>query len=254
MEADTSDLKQELTKGVQEVVVSQQQQGITLSEDDRQRAVLLATRLAMPKSDQFDTEDPWQPVNVGQNDGFFPVLDAMAADVVAKIGGGANVIVVPDAFSMQHENIALFVKAVKLQRTNYARMIRNDASRFGNVDTTRLIQIMGDMTTPVLLIKEKAVKSMDLFAWGTLIHELGHKLSANETGAVFAHEVGMLIVARGDKDTKTWLYATNKLNVERWRYIARTATDTGIDELIALLKGVLEEADMLEFLKIRAEK
>ncbi|HEY3753296.1 MAG TPA: hypothetical protein VGL80_29250 [Pseudonocardiaceae bacterium] len=199
-----------------------------------------------------DGSDDINPVD-GAQAGFFPDLDATAAAIVAQAGGGASVIVVPNSFMLQHSNDTIFVKPMT-QKKHYLKMINAEAKRKGGISTHGLAVLMlgGD---PVILLKESALSGQDaLGRTARVCHELGHKLAAAETGAVFEHEVVVVTRLLGVDDCRTWLRRAGSDGAMRWIYIARTSTASGIDQLIAVLADLLSTDEMAEFMEIRGAK
>ncbi len=162
---------------------------------------------------------PTQPVGGERITGAH--LDA-AKRVLAEIGGGDNIVVVPDRVILGVGNHAVTIKDES--KVGFFRMgIDKDA--YEGVDVDALIDSIGMDT---ILVHPGVLGDPDALRCGTIWHEHGHVLhGAAENGNVFAHELACLRKLRG-KEVAAAFVADHR---KGGSYYTETAVNPGLDLL-----------------------
>lgn len=159
-----------------------------------------------------------------------------AENVLSQIGGGDNIVVVPDdAFmgTMAQDN-----PAVTIKDSNKIMLFKNQLESFhdqGRYETSlyeKLLKRVGDNT---IVIKQKVLGFGGLQLRGTIWHEHGHvKFGAPENGHVFAYELQCLRDQRSDDDARAFVEAHRKNGA----YYTDTAVEPGINALQEQMQGL----------------
>jgi glycosyltransferase involved in cell wall biosynthesis len=170
---------------------------------------------------------------------FFPSSDDKAREVLSRIGGTEDIIVVPNSFNLQGSNKAITIKSED-QVERYRATIVSAAKSRPEVDglaTGRRLVIN------TILVKDELLGLGELEVCGQIWHEHGHVLfDAKESGNVFAHEISCLRKHFPDSVVE-WVTKTRKL-----AYLARYSSDPGMDQLINTLQQVLPELEFIKFM------
>jgi hypothetical protein len=183
----------------------------------------------VPQQDQTGVGEPTGslPGQTGptQSSGGGKITDAhlaAAKQVLGEIGGGDNIVVVPDRVILGVGNHAVTIKDDS--KISFFRMgIDEDA--YEGVDVAKLKESIGMDT---ILVHPGVLSDPDALRGGTIWHEHGHVLhGAAENGNVFAYELTCLRQRRNDDVAATFV----KDHRKGGGYYTETAVNPGLDNL-----------------------
>ncbi len=169
---------------------------------------------------------------------------AAAESVLGEIGGGDNIIVVPDDAMMG--TMAQSNPAVTIKDGSTLKLFQNQVDAFENrYESPQLHQkLQARVSQNSIVIRRMVLDFDDLHRRGTIWHEHGHvQYDAAESGRVFAYELEQLREQLGDDDAKKFVVEHRK----NGGYYTEYAINPGLE----LLENQLQALGML---LIRGEK
>ncbi len=162
---------------------------------------------------------------------------ATAESVLGEIGGGDNIIVVPDDAMMG--TMAQSNPAVTIKDASALKLFQNQVDAFENrYESPQLHQkLQARVSQNSIVIRRMVLDFADLHLRGTVWHEHGHvQYDAAESGRVFAYELEQLRDKLGDEDAKTFVVEHRK----NGGYYTEYAVNPGLE----LLEGHLQALGM----------